>query len=405
MAIAADEAPVAERIGEVLPDPTPATYATEPQLTESLLRKGTNEPGDGLYPRDGVVPVEVIEAQIAEVTLGTQQHNVIMSSGMSAAREAVLFAADLKGPNPKIAYADELYNQSFAFFTKLDNIGVDTVAFDSGGWSGVERVLNEQGADVIFAETVANGPNLSVLDIHRLLEAVRAMENPPIIILDNTLPLSTGIDFSELLQPDDPVLVIESGTKNLMNNSELLGLVYGPNLELIEKFRKHKAHSGAVNSVSASGAISDKLDLTIPGFHERNARIFSSTGKIAVALADAAEELGGSRDFLISHPVMPSHPEHEYAKRITPAGLGFISPVVFLESAGDAKGLIRRLSEHPALREMIDEGEIGLGQSFGLPKARLLYELKAPIVRFSGGFEIADEDALAAAIKEAAADK
>ncbi|HYF96650.1 MAG TPA: PLP-dependent transferase, partial [Patescibacteria group bacterium] len=154
-----------------LPTPTPETYGSEAALTESLQRKGTPNPGEGLYPRDGVATVEEIEHQVSAVTLGTQAHNVIMASGMSAVREAVLFAADLKGPHPKIAYGDDLYSQSSIFFRKLENMGIDTLGFDSGGKQGTAKALGQE-ADVVFAETVANGPNIPVLDIHYLLEAI-----------------------------------------------------------------------------------------------------------------------------------------------------------------------------------------------------------------------------------------
>lgn len=390
--------------GSLLPPPTVESYRTEEALTESMLRKGTANPGVGLYPRDGTEPVATIEEQVSEVTLGSQAHNVIMVSGMSAVREAVLFAADKQGPKPKLAYGYDQYSQSAEHFRKLDNIGVNTQGFNSGSRKDVESVL-EQGADVVFAETVANGPNTPVLDIHYLLEALRSSENPPIAVLDNTLPLSTGLDFSILLRPDDPVMVVESATKNLMNNSELLGIVHSPNEDLIEGFRKHKAHSGAVNSISASGAILDKLSRTIPGFHERNRRVFSSTSKIATALAEANDELGKDTDFLMTHPTMASHPNHDLAQDLTPEGLDFMSPTVFIERTKlNAKPLIRRIAKHPALRDYIDEGEIGLGQSFGMPKARLLYDMNAPNVRFAGGFDLSDEEGLAAAIKEAAAD-
>ncbi|HYF96624.1 MAG TPA: hypothetical protein VD947_01140, partial [Patescibacteria group bacterium] len=230
--------------------------------------------------------------------------------------------------------------------------------------------------------------------------------DPPIAVLDNSFPLSTGLDFSVLLKPDDPVLIVESGTKNLMNNSELMGIVYSPNEVLIEQFRKHKAHSGAVNSTGALQSISEKMALTIPGFHDRNRRVFSSTDKLATALIEARSELGSSTDFVIDYPTMPSHPNHDIATELTPEGLGFISPAVFIEyTKVDARPLIRRISEHPALRDYIREGEIGLGQSFGLPKARLLYDMHAPNVRFAGGFDLTDEDGLAAAVKEAAADR
>lgn len=396
-----------------LPKPLPASYGTEAELTESLARKGTASPGDGLYPRDGTGPVQEIEGLVSEVTLGTRFNNVVMASGMSTVREACIFASAKKGAEgtrgggfPVIARGREMYSQSIAFFNKEKSRGIPIAPFDSGDPDSVVSAIEEKQADVIFAETVANAPAMPVLDIPHLLAAVRELDNPPIVILDHTLPLSTGLDLSKHLRPDDPVLVVESGTKNLMNNSEMLGIVYSPNLELIEEFRKHKAHSGAVNSVSASPYLIDALQKTVAGFHERNLSVFSSTGKIAVALAEAQAEMGEGADFVTTHPSDPTHRNHHLVSGFDTED--FPSPVVFLQSSdmrNDGSALLDRIMGHPALREHIEEGEIGSGQSFGTPKVLMLYFGGTFNVRVVGGFDLSDEDALAAAVKEAAADK
>jgi cystathionine beta-lyase/cystathionine gamma-synthase len=390
-------------------------------LDRSLDEKGTVTPGEGLYPRDGAPSVSRIEELVSEVTIPGQQHNVIWASGMSAVRETVLFAVDYManngtrdGGNPTIARSLGLYSQSAVFFDKLTRSGIRVSGFSSDdfdtGRSTVLRALEERPTDVLFAETVANTPELSMLNVHRLLEHVRWMEKPPIVVLDNTLPLSTGLNFDELLEPDDPVFIVESGTKNLMNNSELLGISYSANLDLLAGLRRHRAHSGAVNSLSGLATINERLQKTIPGFHDRNRAVFGSTGKIAVALAEAQTELGTSTDFITTFPMTDTdHRNYEYAQQITPKGLTFISPVVFAVATGlsdqSAPDLLRRISEHPVMREQIKEGQVDLGQSFGLGNARLLYDRSVPNVRFAGGYNLADPDALAAAIKEAAADK
>lgn len=404
----------AERSGEIaLPEPLPAVYSTEQELTESLARKGTADPGDGLYPRDGNKLVKKIEGLVSEVTLGSQINNVVLTSGMSVVREACIFASAKKGAEgtrgggfPVIARGRELYSQSIAFFNKEKDRGIAIAPFDSGDPERISHVIEDKEADVVFAETVANAPAIPVMDIPALLEAVRSMDDPPIVILDHTLPLSTGLDMDRLLQPDDPVLIVESGTKNLMNNSEVLGLVYSPNLDLIEEFRRHKAHSGAVNSIGALLSIVDSLERGIPGFHERNQRVFSSTGSLALALAEAQVEMGASADFVTTYPTDPLHPNHHLAGSFDSED--FPSPVVFLQSThlrSDGSSLLARIISHPALREFIEEGEIGSGQSFGTPKVRILYDKGTPNVRFVGGYDLSDEQRLVAAVKEAAADK
>jgi cystathionine beta-lyase/cystathionine gamma-synthase len=361
--------------------------------------------------------VSQIEALVSGVTIPDQRLNIVWASGMSAVRESVNFAATYMadqprmGDRPIVAYAQDLYSQSTTFFQKEKRKGVNIIRFDSGDADEVAASIDRKGADVIFAETVANTPDMPVLDVERLLDHVRSLDNPPVLIFDNTLPLSTGLRFADLLTPDDRVIVVESSTKNLMNNSDLLGISYSGNVDLMDALRKHKAHSGALNSLGGLATIAAKLEATIPGFDERNKAVFSSTNLIARALSEARTELGKDADFYTTFPSNPAHPNAALARsmRLDGSELGFVSPVVFITatdwSENGAADLIRRLAEHPAIREQVQAGQIHLGQSFGMASARILYDRNAPNVRFAGGFDLADEVALAKAIKEAATDK
>ncbi|MEK7059362.1 MAG: PLP-dependent transferase, partial [Patescibacteria group bacterium] len=361
----------------VLPEPAPARYATEEELTASLRRKATPQPLGGLYPRDGTEEVTAVEEAISQITIPDQRLNVVVSSGMAAVIGSVDFALDLKGQekkNPKVAYPNALYTQSTGRFHRLKNMGVITTPFDAGDSESVDRAIDERKADVVFAETVSNTPPMAVLDVHHLLEKIRvAGEDAPIVILDNTLQLSTGIDFDKLLKPDDRVLIVESATKSALHNSGHLGVVYGKNEELMDQFRRFKAAEGIVTSTEADPIIISKLEATIPGFHERNLALYESTGIIAVALAEATQEMDNV-EFTVEFPTFPEHANHEYVEANLPNG---VSPVVFMTTpfmGGAPRDLIRRLSKHPRMREQICEGQIFLGQSFGFKEATLLYD-------------------------------
>lgn len=391
-----------------LPESSPASYETLDELTESLSRKGTPQPGSGLYPRDGEDIVTKIEEKISEITIPGQRLNVVVSSGMAAVSQAVSFAMSKRGSgddcSPLLAHGTELYSQSTNYFSHLKNMGVSVRSFDSGSDAGIDKIIETVSPDVIFAETVANTPNMPVLNIRRLLHKIRGLENPPLVVLDNTLPLSSGVNFAEFLAADEEVLVVESGTKNAMNNSRALGVIYSKNEKLIDEFRKFKATTGIVTG--SNEEILEDLNATIPGFHDRNRAVFSSTGKLAIALAKAEEVLGEASDFTSTFPSFPGHPNHEYVKEnMIEEG---ISPVAFIVAKiwdeGTAKKLLDRISQHPRIREQVKEGQIFFGQSFGMSKARMLYDVNAPNVRFSGGFDV-DDESLADSLLEAAADK
>jgi|GEM_PF-2056642 len=417
-----------------LPKPTIADIHTFADLDLSLDQKGTAQPGYGLYPRDGDPEVTELEDLLARVTYPGQEHNVILASGMSAVRESVNFALDYvvtrgtrNGGAPRVAASLSLYSQSGVYFDKEGRKGVDVVRFGSGDPGGVRKVSQDRGtpastvklsdpgnsvgivesvgADVIFAETVANTPEMPVLDVYALLKTVRGLEQrKPIVILDNTLPLSTGLDLGQMLLPSDPVIVVESGTKNLMNNSGLLGIAWSPNLKLVEGLRKQRAHSGAVLSNGAPRVVREALRRTLPAFHERNRAVFRSTAAIAMALREARQELGKDSDFDLAFPLFPEHDNYQLGQQLTPEGVPFISPVVFVTptSEWDARPLLRRIGEHPAVQEQIRANQIHFGQSFGGEKARLLYDRNMPNLRVAGGYNIEDPAALVAAIKTAA---
>lgn len=397
-----------------LPAPTPDDYGTVAELTESLGRKGTPQPGDGLYPRDGMQEVTDIEEAISELTIPGQERNVIVPSGMAAVHGAVQFALQEKGrearsrgetPEPTLAYPPYLYGQSTNAFEGLGLMGVSTAGFDAGDQASVDKVFDEGKADVIFAETVSNTPFMPVLELERILERVRETgDEGPIVVLDNTLPLSTGIDFGEHLTDQDRILVVESATKSAMHNSEHLGVAYSANEALINGFRRYKVTHGLVTSVNANDAILKTLETTTPGFHERNKALYESTGILArwVAAAQAAKGVvEKDPGFDVAFPELEGHPNHEYTSGHLPNGT---SPVVFVDRSsmeeGAAEAFLEKLEAHPAVEEQIKERQVRFGQSFGFKEARLLYDPDATQIRISGGYKI-DSQALGQALFKA----
>ncbi len=367
-------------------------------MTASLGRKGTPQPGGGLYPRDGDPLVTEIEQALSLVTIAGQESNVVVSAGMAAVSGATRYALQLKGregvKRPTLAHPPQLYTQSTNSFEGLKFMGVETTLFDPGDTAAVDRLFDEDKADVIFAETVSNVPDIPVLDIEHLLARTRdAGEEAPILVLDNTLPLSTGIDFDGLLTRRDRVLLVESATKAAMHNSEHLGVVYSPHQALINGFRKFKVTEGLVTSVNAGPAILEALEATAPGFHERNRALYESTAILGTWVAAARRALGDDAEFTVSFPELEDHPNHEYSAGHLKDG---VAPVVFMGCTSFeedvARKFLKRISEHPAVEEQIEQGQVYLGQSFGFKEATLLYDPNANQVRVAGGYDIDSHD-------------
>jgi cystathionine beta-lyase/cystathionine gamma-synthase len=390
-----------------LPDPAPNVYITERGFSASLARKGTAEPGYGLYPRDGTKALTDVEAAISQLTVPEQSLNVAVSSGMAAVFGAVTFAlssqGEKRGQPPQFVHSQELYTQSTKLFRHLGYMGVRTRSFDAGDEEAVDHLVKGKAPEVIFAETVSNSADIPVLNVQNLLKRVRAKKkDQPIVVLDNTLPLSTGMDFNKILKPDDPVLVVESVTKGGMHNSGHLGVIYSKNEKLMDRVRKFRATTGIVTSTGVDASILEALEATTPGFHDRNRALYASTGKIAVALSQAQQVLGSDSKFTVSFPTFHEHPNHDYASKRLPEGG---SPVVFMSSKAfdpaSAKRMLKRISQHTRVREQMKAGQIYLGQSFGFKEARLLYDPNASQIRIAGGYGI-DSEALASALFDAA---
>jgi cystathionine beta-lyase/cystathionine gamma-synthase len=396
-----------------LPAPTPDRYTTEGDLTASLVRKGTPEPGSGLYPRDGTAEVTEVETALSELTIPDQRSNVVVASGMAAVSGAIRFAMAYQGrrhkekydPRPTLARPVNLYGQSTKAIQNLMDMGVSVVEIDPTKQDPIDSFTDNSIAGVVFAETVANTPNMPVFNVQRFLEVQRARgEKAPVGVLDNTLLLSTGLDFDKLITPEDKVLVVESATKGPMHNSGHLGVVYSKNEELIDEFRRFKVTEGIVTSTGIDETILRALEATAPGFHERNRALYESTARLAIWLSRAEEERGAAPEFMVNYPGFDKHPNHEYAAEYLTSG---ISPVVFLADtyAGEDRPqeMLRKIAEHPSVKEQIEEGQVYLGQSFGFPEATLLYDPKAGNIRVSGGYNI-DSEALGRALYEALVD-
>jgi hypothetical protein len=341
-----------------------------------------------------------------------------VASGMAAVFGAVTFALKqqykARGEDrPRIAYPYELYSQSTALFTEdFRSYGSKTEKYDSGDEADIEHLFAPGVAPtVIFAETVANSANTPVLNVHRLLSRLREFDGPkPLVVLDNTLPLSTGIDFEELLEPDDPAIVLESLTKGAMHNSGHLGVVYSPNEELIDAFRKHKARIGAVTSTGIDRHILETVRSSAPSYRARNLALFASTAAIHSALEEAQAEAGeilGEADagFNITGPTLPKHDNYAYAADNLPDGG---SPVAWISDTSldevKSKRRFEGIVGHPRIQEQMAEGQVFLGQSFGFDTARLLHDPKAPLqIRIAGGYAI-NSAAFADALREAVRD-
>lgn len=343
------------------------------QLRTVLEQKGTQSEFD-LYPRDGTRKLYEIEARLAELA-GVEPHELILcSSGMAAVVAAFESCVSAEST---VACAWQTYSQTAAYVhDHLAAKGVKVVFFDSGNPQEADRVIRKHRPDVIFSETISNGPDMPVLDTEALYASCDNAEIAPTILLDNTLPLSSGYDITSGLSQERKVVVIESATKSYAFNSELAGILYSKNEQCVSTLRKHRCTKGFGPNLAAL----DRLETLVPRSHEvfdqRNRRIFKATSSLACAASVSIQEQG---EFIVSHPSVQGHPNYPYSLSHLRDGS---SPVFFIQCIGstDQYQLTQQLWEHPKIKSRAE-----LGQSFGFDKARILPNSSYPMVRIAAG--------------------
>ncbi len=361
-------------------------------LKSGLEKKNAYEQCD-LYPRDGQELLGDAEATASQL-IGVEPHQtLIFNNGMAATDTAIETGLHHEGAGSEslIASSAILYSQSGARLQSYARLGLHTSKFDSGDQSSIERMLDKK-PEVVYAETVGNGPGTPVLDYRLLLDATRDDGCSPVVILDNTLPLSTGLPLAEHLTEDDKVIVVESGTKSYTQNAEISGIAYTKHPELLKQFKTLRREKGSIPGVGSTERINLLLPESKRSFDSRNRDLFKNTAILARILEEISID---RKDFHVTNPSLQSHDNFQLANELGLPDGG--SPVLFLQpTTPDTHiDLTQALWQSPEVRQHAE-----LGQSFGFDKTRILYDDRSGTVRISGGADT-DAEALGQAFRQA----
>lgn len=342
------------------------------------------EPCD-LYPRDGTERLSQLEGRFAELVGVRDDQLVLCASGMAAVTGTV---DSLLTRDSVLAFPHSAYSRTLGYAEWLRKAGIKVVQLDSGDPQDVERVVTAHRPTVILSETVGNGPDTPVLDIGELYDACDRADLQPTFVLDNTLPLSTGLDTQTLLGDDRKTIFVESATKAYAFNKELAGLVYSADQALLEGVRRQRQTDGFGPNVAGVEALHSLIPSTAE-FDERNARVFKNSRSLAYA---AFKAQGDGTVFTTSHPDLPDHPGLLLSRGTLLDGS---SPVFYLNCGLDVDQywLADQLWQSEEVRHHAD-----LGQSFGFDRVRILPNATYPTVRISAG-ATTDVDAFGCALK------
>jgi len=325
------------------------------------------------YGRYGNPTQRVAEKKIA--ALEGAEDALLFSSGM-AAITTTLFAMLAKGAH--VVVTDDAYRRTRQFLHQvLRRYGVEVSTVPAGDYERMEEAIR-QTTRLIFSESPTN-PYNRVIDLERLADIGRRHRVKTII--DSTFatpinqrPIEFGID-----------LVIHSATKYLGGHNDLLAGVVSGSEDLVSGIRDLQGITGAVVDPFAAYLLIRGLKTLALRVERQNA----NATRIAEFLASHPKVER------VHYPGLPTHPEHEIARRQM-KGFG---GVVSFEVRGDlatasrvvdactipriapSLGGVESLIEQPALMSFYEL----------TTEERLQIGIRDNLVRYSVGIEDADD--------------
>ena len=240
----------------------------------------------------------------------------LFASGMAAISTVMM---GLLSNGDHVVASPDVYGGTYGLMTEeLPRFGINVSMADMQDPASYEAAIQEN-TKMLYIETLSN-PVLKVCDIEAM--AAIARKHELLLVIDNTFtspwgcqPIEMGCD-----------LVIHSTTKYLGGHSDIVGGAVVGRKDLIAQLFPKKIHFGGSPDPHACYLL------------ERGMRTLSARMPIHCANAlDIAKRLEShSMISNVIHPSLPSHPDHETAKRTMPKGTGMLA---FVVDGGDAAAL------------------------------------------------------------------
>ncbi|HSJ09154.1 MAG TPA: cystathionine gamma-synthase [Longimicrobiales bacterium] len=351
--------------------PEETTGAIMPPIfqTSTYVQPKLGEPKDGYeYARVQNPTREAMERNIAALESGT--HGMAFASGMAA----IGAIAQRLSTGDHVIYEENVYGGTHRFFDKvMRRMGVDFTPVDSSDPQRVEDAIRPN-TRLIHLETPTN-PMMKLSDLGAIVDI--ANRHGVQVVVDNTFaspynqrPLELGVH-----------MVVHSSTKYLNGHSDVVGgIVVTSDDTIAEELRFLQKAAGAVPGPWDSWLVmrgTKTLHVRMEA-HNRNGQ------RIAEYLA---EKLGPESVF---YPGLPTHPQHELAKRQMKGFTGMVS--IELGSLERATRVVQRTKLF-ALAESLGGVESLIGHPAIMTHASVPREMRERIgvsdglVRLSVGIE------------------
>jgi len=264
-------------------------------LSTTFAKRSIREVEEGyVYSRSSNPTRDNLEKKLA--ALENAKYGLAFSSGLAA--ESTILLALLKKGDHVIAF-DDLYGGTKRLFNQVvERFGIEFTYVDARELKNVKSAIKEN-TKMIWLETPTN-PLLKLADIKAISEI--GHERDLVMVVDNTFaspyfqnPLDLGVD-----------IVLHSVTKYLGDHSDVVGgAVMVNDDEIYEKLKFHQNAVGAILSPFDSWLVMRGIKTLAVRMerHEKN----------AMRIAKYLEEHPLVER--VYYPGLPSHPQHELARR------------------------------------------------------------------------------------------
>ena len=287
-------------------EPDPATGATIVPIyqTSTYTQEAPGQHKGYEYSRTGNPTRSALEECVAALEGG--EHGLAFASGLAA----TVATMSLLSPGDHVVAGDDLYGGTYRLFDKVlpRTGGLDFTYADTADPASVEKALRS-GTKLLWIETPTN-PMLTLSDIGTLCEM--AHERGAVVAVDNTFaspyfqnPLALGAD-----------VVVHSTTKYMGGHSDVVGgAVITSNPDFYDEMKFYQ---------NAAGGVPGPFDSWI---------VLRGLKTLAVRMRQHEENALAVAEFLRDHPQvetvnypgLPSHPQHELAKRQMSGFSGMVS--------------------------------------------------------------------------------
>lgn len=305
-----DRDPVAQKPASV-PIYQSATFAFD-DIDDFAAVAQTKIRGGYLYSRWANPTTDALARTVA--ALEGAESAACFASGMAAIHGAI---TSIVKAGDHVVASKHLYGGTFGLFHNIMNrAGVECTLVDISQPDQV-RAAFRPNTRALYFETIAN-PTMMVADIDQMASIARAHRVPMLVDATFTSPyLLQAIEHGATLS-------IHSATKYLGGHSDVTAGVLAGSTKRVDPIRQEATELGATLAPMEAW-------LTLRGIQTLALRMDRICAN-ALALAGFLASRSGVK--AVWYPGLPSHPQHQLAKRLLPRGFG---GMLAFEAAGGRK--------------------------------------------------------------------